>query len=72
MAHMEVPFSLKETWKQRVVCGVRLLRSEDADRIAELCAEREWSGYRYTNVWHEAAAFYGTKCQCGQCESGEV
>lgn len=63
----EIPLSLIDTWKSRVMAAVRVRDPGDADRIAERCAEAEWSGNRYTSVWHEAAGFYGTKCHCHRC-----
>lgn len=62
-----IPASLIEAWKQRVLSGVRVRNPGDADLIARRCAEAEWRGDRHVAVWHEAAAFYDRPCHCWNC-----
>jgi hypothetical protein len=63
----EITESAFKIWHHRVLSGVRVKRPEDAERIAQACAEAEQAGDRYVSVWHEAASFYGTECHCRRC-----
>ena len=66
----EIPKSLIDQWMYRVLSSVRTVEPGDAERIALQCANAAWSGDKYVSVWHETAAYYGTRCHCRRCETG--
>lgn len=59
-------------WRALVEANVKLRRLEDADAIAARCHLGRLYGSLNFSVWHQAAGFYGTECQCAPCrrESG--
>jgi len=63
----EIQLSVFDRWHHLVRSSVRTRTPEDAEEIAWRCAEAEHRGDRFTCTWHEAAAYYGTKCHCRSC-----
>ena len=55
-----------EIWKRRVAGSVRVLDPNDIERIARMCLDAEEKGENFA-VWHNAARFYKTPCNCAQC-----
>lgn len=60
-----------EQWADLVRVAVRLPEPADAVKIGLMCFEAERDG-RNPAVWHNSAKFYGTRCNCVPCASGEA
>lgn len=57
-----------EYWQKLVSSTVHLKSPDDAAAIAKACHAADNAGIQ-TSVWHEAAKFYGTKCNCRKCNA---
>lgn len=50
-----------------VAMGTHGVGADDREAIADLCIAARKRGDENITVWHHAAAYFGTECQCVTC-----
>jgi hypothetical protein len=55
-------------WRNRIRASVHMPSNDDVEAIAVRCQEAQEKGEN-CSVWHNAAAHYGTRCNCAQCHT---
>jgi hypothetical protein len=64
--------TVREYQLNLVAMGTHGLTEAEREAIADRCIDTRKRGDENVTVWHHAAAYFGTPCQCVMCANHEA